>query len=102
MQAYTSRVDGLRVNVDDLQVMATSCQVSAEKLADGGPASPERSFQPSAAAVSAVRAGIGTARAALSARTVVTGVKIAAADARYVEQEAETSARLDAVGSRVP
>jgi hypothetical protein len=50
MRAYTSRVDGLRVNVDDLQVMAASYQVSAEKLADAVPAGAERSFQPSAAA----------------------------------------------------
>jgi hypothetical protein len=48
-----------------------------------------------------VRTGIGTARSTFSARTVATGVKIVAADARYVEQEAESSARLDAIGSRV-
>ncbi|MFZ3272624.1 MAG: hypothetical protein WA285_29095, partial [Mycobacterium sp.] len=56
-----------------------------------------RSFQPSAAAVQVVHAGAATTRAALSARTTATGARVAEADALYVENEAESVAKLDAV-----
>ena len=58
-------------------------------------------FSPSAAAVQVVHAGAATTRAALSARTEATGVRIAEADALYVENEAESAAKLDAVDPRV-
>ena len=90
----------VRVNVDDLQVTANSFQASAGRLASGAPLGAERSFQPSAAAVQAVHACAARTRAALSARVLATGVKVAAADARYVENEAESAAKLRAVGPR--
>jgi hypothetical protein len=98
-------VDELRVNVDDVQVTAACYQASAQRLAGGAPAgapaSAGRSFQPSAAAVQAVHAGVATTRAVLSARTADTGVRVAAADARYVENETESAAKLHTVGSQV-
>jgi hypothetical protein len=90
-------VDALRVNVDDVQVTAASYQASAGKLAGGAPADAAWSCQPSAVAVQAVHAGAATTRAVLSARTAATGVRIAEADARYVENEVESAAKLHAV-----
>lgn len=91
----------LRVSVDVVHLTAASYQASAGKLAGGVSASAGRSFQPSAAAVQVVHAGAATTRAALSARTEATGVRIAEANALYVENEAESAAKLDAVDPRV-
>lgn len=92
---------GFRVDVDDVQVTAACYQVSAGRLSGGAPAGVEQTLQPSAAAVHAVHAGAATTRAALSARTAATGVRVAVADARYVENEAESAATLHVVGSQV-
>jgi hypothetical protein len=94
-------VDELRVNVDDVHVTAACYQESAGRLFVGAPAGAARSIQPSAAAVQAVHAGAATTRAVLSARTAATGAGVAAAHARYVENEAESAAKLHAVGSQV-
>jgi hypothetical protein len=94
-------VDELRVNVDDVRVTAARYAVSAGELVGGVAAGGEPSGQPSAAAVSAVRAGAEVVAAALSVRAAATGVGVAAADASYVDNEAESAAKLHAVGSRV-
>ncbi len=88
----------LRVSADDVQATAAYYQASAGRLADGTSTGVERSFQPSAAAVQAVHAGAATTRAALSARTAATGVRVAEADARYVQNEGESAAKLHALG----
>lgn len=88
----------LRVNVDDIQVTAACYQASAGRLAGGTSTGAGRSLQPSAAAVQAVHAGAAMTRAALSARTAATGVRVAEADARYVQNEAESAAKVHAVG----
>jgi hypothetical protein len=93
-------VDALRVNVDDVQVTDASYQASAGKLAGGAPASAGRSCQPSAVAVQTVHAGAATTRAALSARAAATGVGVREANALYVENEAESAAKLHAVDSQ--
>lgn len=90
----------LRVNADDMQATAASYQASAAGLAGGSSAGAGQSFQPSAAAVQAVHAGAATARAVLSARTTATGDRIAAADALYAENEAESAAKLHSLDSR--
>jgi hypothetical protein len=46
--------------------------------------------------VQAVHAGTATARAVLSARAADTGIKVAEADARYAQNEAESAAKLHA------
>jgi hypothetical protein len=74
-------------------------QASTRKLAGGVPASAQ-SFQPTATAVQAVHVGAASTRAALSARTGTTRVRIAEADALYIENEAESAAKFDAVGSQ--
>ncbi len=55
------------------------------------------SCQASAAAVQAVHAGAGVAEGMLAARTAAAGVGVAAADASYVENEAESAAQLRAL-----
>lgn len=94
-------MDELGVNVDDVQSTAAHYQASAGRLAGGAPAGAGLLFQPTAAAVQEVHAGAATTRAVLSARTAATGFRVAAADARYVENEAESAAKLHAVGSQV-
>jgi hypothetical protein len=47
--------------------------------------------------VQAVHAGAATTRAALSARTAATGVGALEANALYVENEAQSATKLDAV-----
>jgi hypothetical protein len=94
-------VGELRVNVDDVQVTVVRYQASAGSLAGGASVGAGRSSQPSAAAVQAVHAGAATTRAVLSARTAATGDGIAAADARYAENEAESAAKLRAVDPQV-
>jgi hypothetical protein len=93
-------VGELRVNVDDVQATAASYQASAGRLTGGDSAGAGQSFQPTAAAVHAVHAGAATTRAALSARTAVTGVGVREANALYVENEAESAAKLHAVDSQ--
>jgi hypothetical protein len=90
-------VGELRVNVDDVRVTAACYQASAGRLAGGGSAGAVPSFQPTAAAVQAVHAGAATTRATLSARTAATGFGVLEANALYVENEAESAAKLHAV-----
>jgi hypothetical protein len=94
-------VEELRVNVDDVQVTAACYQAAAGRLIGSVPVGAGQSFQPSAAAVQAVHAGAATARAVLAARTTATADNVAAADAHYVENEAESAAKLRAVSPRV-
>lgn len=87
----------LRVDFDDVQFTAAYYQASAGKLAGGTSTGAGRSFQPSAAAVQAVHAGAAMARAAVSARTAATGGRVTEANARYLQNEAESAAKLHAV-----
>ena len=91
----------LRVSADDVQITAAYYQASAGKLAGGTLTGAGRSFQPSvqpsAAAVRAVHAGAAMTRTALSARTAATGVRVTEANARYLQNEAESATKLHAV-----
>jgi hypothetical protein len=55
------------------------------------------SFQPSATAVAAIHAGVAAASGVLTARTVSTAVKTAAAATAYTANEATSAAMLDAI-----
>jgi hypothetical protein len=90
-------VGKLRVSADDVQATAAYYQASAGKLAGGTLTGAGRSFQPSAAAVQAVHAGAAMTRAALSARTAATGVRVTEANTRYLQNEAESATKLHAV-----
>jgi hypothetical protein len=94
-------VGELRVDVDELRGTAAWYAVSAGELAGGVAAGGEPSGQPSAGAVSTVRAGAEVVAAALSARAAATGAGVAAAGASYVDNEAESAAKLHAVGSQL-
>jgi hypothetical protein len=87
----------LRVSSNDVQATAAYYQASAGSLAGGTLTSAGRSFQPSAAAVRAVHAGAAMTRAALSARTAATGVRVTEANARYLQNEAESATKLHAM-----
>ena len=87
----------LRVSADDVQATAAYYQASAGRLADCTSTGVEWSFQASAAAVQAVHAGAAMTRAALSARTAATGVRVTEANARYLQNEAESATKLHAV-----
>jgi hypothetical protein len=90
-------VGELRVNVEDVQVTAACYQASAAGLTGGASSGAGWSFQPSAAAVQAVHAGAAVTRAALSARTAATGVRVTEANARYLQNEAESATKLHSV-----
>ncbi|MBO0881949.1 MAG: hypothetical protein J2P17_16735 [Mycobacterium sp.] len=62
------------------------------------PAVPGVSFQPSAAAVSAIHAEVAVASGVLTARTQITAVKTLAAATAYTGNEATSAALLDALG----
>jgi hypothetical protein len=55
------------------------------------------SFQPSAAAVTAIHAGVAAASGVLTARTQITAVKTAAAAIAYTENEASSADSLNAL-----
>jgi hypothetical protein len=91
----------LRVNFDDMEITGACYEASARSLAGSASAGGGRSFQPSAAAVHAVHTAAATTRAALSARTTATGLRVAEANARYVEDDNESTTKLDAVDPQV-
>jgi hypothetical protein len=93
-------VGKLRVSADDVQATAAYYQASAVRLAGGTSTGAGRSFQPSAAAVRAVHAAAAMTRAALSARTAATGVRVTEANARYLQNEAESATKLHAARPR--
>jgi hypothetical protein len=97
-------VSKLRVSADDVPITAAYYQASAGRLACGTSTGARRSFQPSvqpsAAAVRAVHAGAAMTRTALSARTAATGVRVTEANARYLQNEAESATKLHAVCSQ--
>jgi hypothetical protein len=68
--------------------LPTSC---TQRLADG------LSFQPSAAAVTAIHAGVAGASGVLTERTLITAVKTAAAATAYTENEATSATMLNAL-----
>ncbi|MGO9035678.1 hypothetical protein [Mycobacterium sp.] len=88
----------LRVSADDVRATAAYYQASAGRLTGDTSTGAGQSFQPSAAAVQAVHAGTAMTRAALSARTAATGMRVAEADARYLQNEAESAVKLQLVG----
>ena len=90
-----------RASADDIQTTAAYYQASAGRLAGGTSTGAGQSFQPTAAAVRAVQTGAAVTRAALSARTAATGFRVAAGDARYLQNETESAAKLHAVCPQV-
>jgi hypothetical protein len=65
------------------------------ELIGAAPTASGLSFQPSAAAVTAIHAGVAAASGVLTARTQITAVKTTAAAIAYIENEATSAAMLD-------
>jgi hypothetical protein len=86
---------------DFLTAMASRWQTQARELPRTLPQVSGSSSQPSAAAMSAVLAGAGTAVARLSARMAISAAKVSLADTRFDDNEAASAAKLRAVGGRV-
>jgi hypothetical protein len=87
----------LRAATHELHTTASGWQTLAGELSGTAPSVSGLSFQPSAAAVAAIRAGVAAASGVLSARTLVTAVKTAAAATAYTENEATSAAVLTAL-----
>jgi hypothetical protein len=90
-------METLRAATEELHITASGWHALAGELSTTAPAAPGLSFQPSAAAVTAIHAGVAAASEALTARTQITAVKITAAATAYIENEATSAALLDAL-----
>lgn len=77
--------------------MASGWQTLAGEVTVTAPSVSGLSFQPTAAAVTAIHAGVAAASGALTARTLISAVKTAAAATAYTENEAISAARLNAL-----
>ena len=87
----------LRAATDELHTMATGWHTLAAELTGIAPSVPGLSFQPSAAAVAAIHAGVAAASGILTGRTMITAVKTTAAATAYTESEASSVDLLNAV-----
>ncbi len=86
-----------RAATDELHSTASGWHTLAGELSAAGPTAPRLSFQRSAAAVTAIHAGVAAASEALTARTQVTAVKTTAAATAYTESEASSADLLNAL-----
>ncbi|MBV8180471.1 MAG: hypothetical protein JO045_17060 [Mycobacterium sp.] len=90
-------METLRAASEELHIGASGWHALTGELSATAPAVPGLSFQPSAAAVTAIHAGVAAAGEALTARTQITAVKTTAAATAYTENEATSAALLDAL-----
>jgi hypothetical protein len=87
----------LQAAIRELYATASGWHTWAGKLTGAVPTASGLSFQPSAAAVIAIHAGIAAASGVLTTRTQITAVKAAAAAIAYTENEATSAAMFDAL-----
>ena len=90
-------METLRAATPGLHTTASGWHILAGELTGTAPMVSGLSFQPSAAAVAAIHAGVAAASGVLTARTVSTAVKTAAAATAYTANEATSAATLDAI-----
>jgi S1-C subfamily serine protease len=88
----------LRVATEELHATASGWGTMAGRLTATAPTVPGVPFQPSAAVVTAMHAGVTAASGVLTARTVITAVKATAAATAYTQQEAASADLLNALG----
>ncbi|MBV8180954.1 MAG: hypothetical protein JO045_19585 [Mycobacterium sp.] len=88
-------MEALRAATEELRIAASGWHALAGELSAAGPAVPGLSFQPSAAAVTAIHAGVAAAGEALTARIQITAVKTTAAATAYTENETTSAVLLD-------
>jgi len=85
------------VATEALHTTARGWHSLAAELTGTTPAAPDVSFQVSAAAVTAIHAGVAAASEALTARTQITAAKTTTAAIAYTENEATSAAVLGAL-----
>jgi hypothetical protein len=87
----------LRAATHELHATANGWHTLAEELTGTTPNMPALSFQPSAAAVTAIHAAVATASGVLTARTLMTAAKTTSAAMTYTDNEATSADRLNAL-----
>jgi hypothetical protein len=81
----------------ELHARANGWYTLADELTGTTPSVPGLSFQPSAAAVTAIHAAVATAGGVLTARTLMTAAKTTSAATTYTNNEATFADRLNAL-----
>jgi hypothetical protein len=87
----------LQAATHELHTTASGWQTLGGDLSGTAPSVSGLSFQPSAAAVTAIHAGVAGASGVLTERTLITAVKTAAAATAYTENEATSATMLNAL-----
>lgn len=87
----------LRAATHELHATAHGWHTLADALTGAAPSMPGLSFQPSAAAVTAIHAAVATASGVLTARTLMTAAKTTSAATAYNNNEATSADRLNAL-----
>jgi hypothetical protein len=87
----------LRAATRELHSTASGWRTLAAELTGTTPRMPGLSFQPSAAAVTAIHAAVATASGVLTARTLMTAAKTTSAATAYTNNEATSADRLNAL-----
>jgi hypothetical protein len=87
----------LRAATHELHATANGWHTLADELTGATPSMPGLSFQPSAAAVAAIHAGVATASGVLTARTLMTAAKTTSAATAYLENDATSAVMLNSL-----
>jgi len=87
----------LRAATHELHATANGWHTLADELTGATPSMPGLSFQPSAAAVAAIHAGVATASGVLTARTLMTAAKTTSAATAYTANEENSAAMIIAI-----
>ncbi|WP_163753261.1 hypothetical protein [Mycobacterium botniense] len=89
----------LRVNEDDLRVIAARWHDVAGDIVGAAPDVPAASSQASAAVVNEIHAGAAVTEQAFAARIRITAIKTAAAATVYAAQDAAAATKLDDIAT---
>jgi hypothetical protein len=87
----------LRAATPELHTTASGWRTLAAELTGTAPSVSGLSFQPSAAAVTAIHAGVAAASGVLTARTLMTAAKTTSAATAYTNNEATSADWLNAL-----
>jgi hypothetical protein len=86
-----------RAATNELHAAASGWHALAGELTNTAPSASGLSFQPSAAAVATIHAGVAAACGALTARAHATAAKSAAAATAFAEKESTSAGKLNAL-----
>ena len=91
----------LRAATQEPHATANGWHTLADELTGTTPSMPGVSFQPSAAAVTAIHAAVATASGVLTARTLMTAAKTTSAATAYTNHEATSADPLNALSGSI-